>query len=320
MVPVGRVGLYQLTSGAIVAIKSLEDDSFSIDGLDPRIVKEISILQSLRGCDNLLQLLGVELLYDAQEEIAKVNLMVTNHTSDLRSFIKLIPLTERLKYANEVVEQLLNGLFQLYQRGIIHRDIKPDNIFLDYDYDLTSQLVAGVPHCYYGDFGHAIQLACNINDRAESLETWIYTVMYRPPELMVGRRDYTEKADLWALGATLVEYFSGETLFSFTSDSPDHAIRTVLPQLANPPPDTQYDQYIEQLKQGTIHTHVLVEQFLMDKLGRQIDSIPKQTLALLNQMLQVNPDDRPSIATLVVNQSVCPRPPTLLPRPTGAKH
>ena len=48
----------------------------------------------------------------------------------------------------------------------------------------------------------------------------------------------------------------------------------------------------------------------MTKIGSQTERI----IALLDQVLQVNPGDCPSITTLVVNQTMCPRPPTLLSR------
>ena len=81
-------------------------------------------------------------------------------------------------------------------------------------------------------------------------------------------------------------------------------VNTVLPLLVNPPP-------VEQLKQGTIHTHVSVRQFLMDRMRSQAKLIPNNIIALLEQLLQVNPDDRPSIVTLVTNQT-CAHP--LLPK------
>ena len=297
-----------------MVIKRIEDRDYGSIGLDRIHLLEISILQSLRGCDNLLQLLNLELRFDARLNIAMVDLMTPNHTSDLTQFIKTVPFTERLKYADQVIDQLLNGLFQMYHRGILHRDIKPDNIFLDYDYDPTKQMLTESPHCYYGDFGLAKQLACNVKDRHEPLRTWVYTVMYRPPELMVGRDDYTDKADLWALGVTLVEYLSREWLFLHRVDDSD-AIKIVLPKLSNPPPINQYAQYIDQLKQGTIHAHVFVVQFLVDTIGvEQTKLIPMNIITMLNQLLQVNPNDRPSITTLVTNQVVCPDPPTLLSR------
>jgi serine/threonine protein kinase len=34
----------------------------------------------------------------------------------------------------------------------------------------------------------------------------VYTYIYRPPEILMLNTDYTDKADIWALGVTLVEY------------------------------------------------------------------------------------------------------------------
>ena len=218
-------------------------------------------------------------------------------------------LSDRLKYANQIIDQLLKGLFQMYHRGILHRDIKPGNIFIDYDYDQTQQTLVNSPRCYYGDFGLARQFACNAEYRHDRLDIRAYTINYRPPEVMVGRTDYTDKADLWALGATLVEYFSGEAAFRLAQKVIDRdAILMVLPKLHNPPLVNQYAQYKEQIKQNTMHYYVDVQQILANK------PVPTDITTLLTQLLQVNPDDRPSITTLVANQMACPRPPTLLSR------
>ena len=313
----GSVGLYQLTSGVMVAIKGIyNEEEYDYVGLDPRIVLEISILQSLRGCDNLVQLLNLDVDFDIDIQTAEVSLMMPSYTSDLKQFITLVPLSERLKYANQVVDQLLNGLFQMYHRGILHRDIHSMNIFVDYNYDQTNQRLIELPQCYYGDFGLATQLACNPDDRHDSMDVMAYTVAFRPPEIMVGRTDYTDKADLWAVGVTLVDYFSGEIIFSFQDDvDDDDAINIVLPELLIPPPIDQYDEYRAQIQQNTVHNRVDVSRFLVDQMGlAQYKRIPKKIRTLLTQLLQINPDDRPSITTLVTNQAVCPYPPTLLAR------
>ena len=302
----GQVGLYQLTSGNIVAIKHVNNEFYSVYGLYSVVLLEISILQSLRGCENLLQLLNVELREgDVQPQIATISLMVTNHTSDLDTFIKTVPLAERLQSANGVIDQLLNGLYQLYHRGILHRDIKPSNIFMDYEYDPTNQSLVSAPHCYYGDFGSATQLACSPNDRHDLHDLEAYSLAYRPPEIMAGRKDYTEKADLWALGVTLVQYFSGELMFTADDNQliQQGIFNDILSKLHQPPPIDQYPQYQDQIHQGTVHNYVALP-----------ITIPKDFRHLLEQLLQVNPDDRPSITTLVTNQIVCPYPPTLLPR------
>ena len=81
--------------------------------------------KSLRGCENLLQLLGPELLYDVQSSMAKVNIMVTWKIS-LRS-------SHWPKESNMRMSNCLTGCFNV--KSCI--EISRWNIFLDYDYDLT---------------------------------------------------------------------------------------------------------------------------------------------------------------------------------------
>lgn len=91
------------------------------------------------------------------------------------------------------------ALQYLHDRKVIHRDVKPSNIFLASDW--TVQL---------GDFGVSRQLS----DTSSLASTCVGTPLYMSPELLQSNRHST-KTDLWALGcvgfecATLQPAFTG---------------------------------------------------------------------------------------------------------------
>ena len=107
-----------------------------------------------------------------------------------------------LEVARQIAYQLLNAVAYLHDDlGIVHRDIKPDNII--YDKDTGSlQLI---------DFGYARPFTEDTKLRSK-----VGTPFYIPPEMLRGQR-YTCTVDEWSTGVTLfmVLYgfppFPGET-------------------------------------------------------------------------------------------------------------
>ena len=85
--------------------------------------------------------------------------------------------------------QLLVGLHAIHRRRVVHRDIKPHNIFLG----------AG-DTVKIGDFGVSKLLSSTM----PLANTFVGSPGYLAPELCNGE-PYDEKADIWAFGVTLIE-------------------------------------------------------------------------------------------------------------------
>ena len=90
-----------------------------------------------------------------------------------------------------VLDGALAGLAKLHEKGLVHRDIKPDNIFCDAEG--TSKL---------GDFG----LAVAVGTVAPAMSTG--SANYMSPELVAGR-PVDARNDIYACGATLFELLTG---------------------------------------------------------------------------------------------------------------
>jgi serine/threonine-protein kinase len=99
----------------------------------------------------------------------------------------------------EVGEQLLDVLSAAHDNGIVHRDIKPDNLFVTQDGRLKVL-----------DFGFA-QMRVGVRLDVTATGLLLGTPGFMSPEQAVGDRDKVDaQTDIWAAGATLFTLVSGE--------------------------------------------------------------------------------------------------------------
>ncbi|MBK9967202.1 MAG: protein kinase [Holophagales bacterium] len=105
-----------------------------------------------------------------------------------------VPVEEALDLAAQAAE----GLAAMHSRGILHRDVKPANLFVTETGDLKVL-----------DFGLALAAT---SARLTATGTVIGTLAYMPPEQLRGE-EIGPAADLWALGVTLFEMLAGELPF-----------------------------------------------------------------------------------------------------------
>jgi serine/threonine-protein kinase len=105
-----------------------------------------------------------------------------------------------------ILEQTLRALKAAHDKGYVHRDLKPDNIWLRY--------VEGRAQVKLLDFGIA-KLVGAESPREKLTQTGsvIGTPHYMSPEQINGSRDVDHRTDIYALGVIMYEMFAGVTPF-----------------------------------------------------------------------------------------------------------
>eukprot|EP01059_Diplonema_ambulator_P011317 TRINITY_DN21268_c0_g1_i1.p1 TRINITY_DN21268_c0_g1~~TRINITY_DN21268_c0_g1_i1.p1 ORF type:complete len:768 (+),score=246.92 TRINITY_DN21268_c0_g1_i1:34-2304(+) len=94
------------------------------------------------------------------------------------------------------IRQIVNGVHYLHSNGIVHRDIKGDNVLVD-----TSEGV-----CKISDFGSSKNINGALMENNQ-MATITGTPNWMAPEMITnsGKADYDEKVDIWSIGCTTVE-------------------------------------------------------------------------------------------------------------------
>jgi len=205
----------------------------------------------------------------------------------------------------KIAHQLLTGIQAVHSLGLIHCDLKPENVLFKSFTDCDIRII---------DFGSS----CFMSDR---LSSYVQSRCYRAPEVILGCMPYSNKIDMWSIGCILAEIWTGTVLFQ--NDSSQSLLARVIGIIGKIP-----NHMIEKGKN--------VDKFFIDRKNQElfveIDSatavpskgrlvqllVPKKTnlfqrmriqdemfLDFLAQLLQIDPDLRMSAADALMHPWIC---------------
>ena len=187
---------YDMLKNRPVAVKMLKDDISGDTQAVKRFINESKAVAMLSH-PNIVNIYDVSvkenLKYIVMELIEGITLKNYMQKKGALSFKEVVSITE----------QILRALEHAHSKGIVHRDIKPQNIMLlkDGSIKVADFGIAKLPNAE----------TVTMTDKA------IGTVFYISPEQASGK-PIDHRSDLYSLGATVYEMATGK--LPFTADSP----------------------------------------------------------------------------------------------------
>lgn len=239
----------QKISNRLVAIKCLEKIYFQSDQCREKVANEISIMQSLQSHPNVIQLLEV-----FENESTVFMVLEYASTGDLLKYIRgkqQLPLDT----IRRILVQLVLALQHIHSRGVLHRDVKLDNILLNDQLD-----------CKICDFG-----VSRFMTPQELIFEKCGTPAYLAPEVLQEKGYSGFKADIWSLGVLTFYLVTGQMPFKaqnveelkqfilhneldFSSDKMDSVSRDLFQKMLNKDPE-------QRIALGDILKHPFVSEY-----------------------------------------------------------
>lgn len=143
------------------------------------------------------------------DDVEKLFIQLEAGTSTIKNLSFANPLPEKVLI--EIARQVLGALSHLHHHGIAHMDVKPSNIIVVRDSEEDqNQFKPG--EIKLGDFGLATGCRKLKGSATQELSVQEGDACYLPLEVMNSNFTMLDKADVFALGATLFELASGNDL------------------------------------------------------------------------------------------------------------
>lgn len=195
----------QVTNGRPVAIKVLPFQMVQQRESMKRFFNEAKLTAALSDA-NICSIYD----YGTLEDGRPYYVMEKLHGQSLSEQIKKQGVLAMLD-AVEIVMQVLSGLRTAHKQGIIHRDVKPANVFLHERADGRIQVKLL-------DFGVAKEIGGLLGTSEDTTQLThtgcvMGTPFYLSPEQILGNRDVDGRVDLWAVGVVLYECVAGKRPF-----------------------------------------------------------------------------------------------------------
>jgi len=275
-------------SGEVIALKKIRLDNED-DGVPSTAIREISLLKDLRHhyivglkdvlhCNNRLYLVFEHLDLDLKKYMDTCS-EITSHPDVIKFYLY----------------QLLSGIAFCHKHRILHRDLKPQNLLVDYDTHVLK----------LADFG----LARTFGIPVRMFTHEVVTLWYRAPEILLGSHTYSTPVDVWSIGCIFAEMVRKQPLFP--GDSEIDELYRIFRWLGTP--NEEMWPGVERLR----NYKTIFPQWSARSLAEAVPGLCPAGLDLLSKMLCYEPSRRisakmalehPYFADMTTDPAALPRP------------
>ena len=180
-------------TGRLVALKKTRLE-MEEEGVPSTALREVSLLQMLSESPYVVRLLRVE--HVEEDGKAMLYLVFEFLDQDLKQYMDMTGRGSANPLPKEVVQN--------YKHGVMHRDLKPQNMLVDKAKNVLKIADLGL--------GRAFSVP------VKSYTHEIVTLWYRAPEVLLGGSHYSTPVDMWSVGCMFAEMARKQPLFPGDSE------------------------------------------------------------------------------------------------------
>jgi len=168
--------------------------------------------------------------------------------------------------------QLLKGVSYIHKFKILHRDLKPQNLLISREGILK-----------IADFGLARGYGIPVKNYTHE----VVTLWYRPPDVLLGSKNYLTTVDMWSIGCIFAEMINGKPLFTGVSETDQ--LKKIF-KIRGTPTENHWPEAYKLPEWNSEN----FEQHPEDNLSKFVPKLDQEGLELLISMLQLDPEKRVS--------------------------
>ncbi|CAI9729301.1 mitogen-activated protein kinase 14 [Octopus vulgaris] len=250
-----------------VAIKQLYRP-FSSLTTTKRTYREVCLLKHMKH-KNVIDLVDIFTTAICKNDLDNLYLVSTFYPKDLKTMLKSeemgLPLIKSLVY------QIFCGLYYIHSAGVIHRDLKPNNIGVTSDNCIKIM-----------DFGLARQVSLKMTG-------YVQTRWYRAPEIILNWEKYNQTADVWSVGCILGEMLTKQAVIR--GHNFNDQVKQILCLVGTP----DYEMLKKFTSEDAMDRIKQFGTFVKQDFSTFFNTTDEDTLNLLDQIFNLDVDNRISV-------------------------